>query len=109
MEIWEKIVAWFDSTQIHEQIMNVDYVALGQNPWFMAPFVALILYLIFKARWNDIIIIAICAGVWWFSGTAYMADLVVGDRLQLDKVLPVVFGGAACLGVVIYLIFGRSD
>jgi hypothetical protein len=27
----------------------------------------------------------------------------------LDKVLPVVFGGAAVLALVIYMLFGRSD
>ncbi len=38
-----------------------------------------------------------------------MNTLIVGDELQLAKVLPVVFGGAALLGLVIYMYFGRSD
>jgi hypothetical protein len=55
------------------------------------------------------IFIAIFIGVWWASGTQYMKTLVVGEELQVNKVLPVLFGGAAILGVVIYLLFGRSD
>jgi hypothetical protein len=38
-----------------------------------------------------------------------MKTLVVGEELQIKKVLPVMFGGAAILGVIIYLLFGRSD
>jgi hypothetical protein len=38
-----------------------------------------------------------------------MQTLVVGEELQVNKVLPVLFGGAAILGIVIYLLFGRSD
>jgi hypothetical protein len=35
--------------------------------------------------------------------------LVVGDELKMNKVLPVLFGGAAVLGLLIYLLLGRSD
>jgi hypothetical protein len=38
-----------------------------------------------------------------------MNTLLVGNIVQLDKILPVVFGGAVVLGFVIYLLFGRSD
>jgi hypothetical protein len=48
-------------------------------------------------------------GVWWCTGTEYMQTLVVGDELQINKILPLLFGGAAVLGFIIYLIFGRSD
>jgi hypothetical protein len=109
MEIFTKIAEWFASTHIHEQIMDVDYVALGSNPWFMVPFVLLLCYLVFKQRWKDIVVIGICGVVWWVSGTAYMDTLIIGDELQIEKILPIVFGGAACLGLVIYLLFGRSD
>ena len=53
--------------------------------------------------------VAIFIAVWWVSGTEYMQTLVVGEKLQVNKVLPVLFGGAAILGIVIYLLFGRSD
>jgi hypothetical protein len=38
-----------------------------------------------------------------------MQTLVVNGELQVNKVLPVLFGGAALIGLIIYLLFGRSD
>jgi hypothetical protein len=108
-EFFGKIMAFLDSTQLIDQISEVDYVGLFTNPWFLVPFIALVLYLVWKQRWRDMIFIAIFIGVWWISGTDYMQTLVVGEKLQVNKVLPVLFGGAAVLGVVIYLLFGRSD
>ena len=100
---------WWASTHIQEQVKKVDYVGLFTNPWFMVPFVAMILYMLYKQKFKDIIIIAILIGVWWVTGTPYMHSLIVGGVVQIDKILPVVFGGAAVLGLVIYLLFGRSD
>ena len=104
-----KILAWIESTHIQEQVANVDYVGLFTNPWFLVPFIAAVLYLLYKQSFKDLIIIVIFIGVWWVSGTEYMHTLVVGDELQISKILPVLFGGAAILGFVIYMFFGRSD
>lgn len=109
MEIFTKIGNWFESTHIGEQIKDVDFIALFSNPWFIVPFALIILYLLYKQSWKDLIILAIIVAVWWVSGTDYMNTLVVGDELQMGKVLPVVFGGAVVLGFVIYLLIGRSD
>jgi hypothetical protein len=103
------IVEWFDSTNLHEQITEVDFIGLFTNPWFMVPFVALVVYLLYKQSFKDLILLAMLIGVWWVSGTEYMSTLIVGDELQMDKVLPVVFGGAIALGLAIYILFGRSD
>ncbi|MEJ2136051.1 MAG: hypothetical protein P8X86_12490 [Desulfofustis sp.] len=108
-EFFGKIMSFVESTKLIDQIAEVDYVGLSTNPWFLVPFIALVLYLIWKQRWRDMIFIAIFIGVWWASGTDYMQTLVVGEELQVNKVLPVLFGGAAILGIVIYLLFGRSD
>lgn len=108
-EFFTKIAVWFESTHLQEQIKDVDFVGLFTNPWFIVPFATMIVYMMWKQNWRDIIIITIITGVWWVSGTDYMNSLVVNDIVQIDKVLPVVFGGAAALGVVIYLLFGRSD
>jgi hypothetical protein len=108
-EFFGKIMAFIESTKLIDQIAEVDYVGLFSNPWFLVPFIALVIYLLWKQRWRDIFFIAIFIGVWWVSGTHYMQTLVVGEKLQVNKVLPVLFGGAAILGVVIYLLFGRSD
>jgi hypothetical protein len=37
-----------------------------------------------------------------------MQTLVVGGELQINRILPVLFGGAVTLGFIIYLFFGRS-
>ncbi len=106
---FSKIMDWVDSIHVVEQIAEVDYAGLFTNPWFLVPFIALLLYLLYKQSFKDIIIVAIFVAVWWVSGTEYMNTLVVGEELQIKKILPVLFGGAAILGFVIYLFFGRSD
>ena len=108
-EYLQKITDFWDSTHIYQQVTDVDAVALFSNPWFMVPFVIGIIYLIYKQGWKNLIIIGILTFVWWISGTAYMNSLIIGDEIQLERVLPVVFGGAVLLGFVIYLFFGRSD
>ncbi len=96
------------ATNLPDQIKDVDFVGLFTNPWFMVPFVAYVIYLLYKQAFRDLIIVGIIIAVWWVSGTEYMQTLVVGDELQINKVLPVLFGGAVILGFVIYLFFGRS-
>ena len=108
-DFFGKILAWIESTHIQEQVANVDYVGLFANPWFLVPFIAAVLYLVYKQSFKDLIIIIIFIAVWWVSGTEYMDTLVVGDELQISKILPILFGGAAVLGFVIYMFFGRSD
>ena len=103
------IVSWVESTHIPDQVKDVDIVGLFSNPWFLVPFIFAVGYLLFKQSWKDLILIGIFIAVWWVSGTEYMDTLVVGDELQINKILPVLFGGAGILGFVIYMFFGRSD
>lgn len=103
------ILAWIESTHIQQQIKDVDYVGLFTNPWFLVPFVALVVYLLYKQAFKDLIIIALFVAVWWVSGLEYMQTMVVDGKLQMNKVLPVVFGGAGVLALIIYMLFGRSD
>ena len=105
----DTIFSFLDSTNLPQQITEVDYIGLFTNPWFLIPFIGFIGYLIYKAKWRDIIFVIIFILIWWVSGTDYMQSLVVGEELQVNKVLPVLFGGAVVLGIVIYLLFGRSD
>jgi hypothetical protein len=109
MDFWNRIVKWFESTHVQEQVKEVDFVGLFTNPWFIVPFAAMIIYMLIKQKWKDLIIVTIFVAVWWVSGTNYMNTLIIGDELQINKILPVIFGGAAVLGFVIYLLFGRSD
>ncbi|MCL2340349.1 MAG: hypothetical protein FWC49_01440 [Proteobacteria bacterium] len=98
-----------EKTHLVAQIKAFDIVGLFTNPWFLVPFIALVGYLLYKQAFRDLIILGLILGVWYVSGTPYMHTLVVGDQIQISKVLPVVFGGAAVLGLIIYLLLGRSD
>ncbi len=95
-------------THLPEQISEVDVVGLAANPWFLVPFIGLVGYMIYKQAFRDLTIMGLLLGVWYVSGTDYMQTLVVGDELKVKKVLPVLFGGAAVLGTIIYLLLGRS-
>ncbi len=103
----DKIIDIVKSTNIPQQIEEVD-LALFANPWFMVPFVALIAWWIYKQHFKDIVVVLIFIGIWYVSGTEYMQTLIVNGELQIGKILPVMFGGAAVLGIVVYMYFGRS-
>jgi hypothetical protein len=109
MQIFTNLKDWFVATHLQEQIKDVDFVGLFTNPWFIIPFGLMVGYMLFKQKWKDLIITAIFVAVWWVSGTPYMNSLLVNGEIQMEKILPVIFGGAAVLGFVIYLLFGRSD
>lgn len=102
------IVDLIEKTNLPQQVSQVDIAGLSTNPWFLIPFIGLLGYMIYKQAFRDMAILGLLLGVWYVSGTDYMKTLVVGDELQVKKVLPVLFGGAAILGVIIYLLLGRS-
>lgn len=103
-----KIGDLISSTEVPKQIAEVDAGALFTNPIFMVPFVAFIGWEIYKQQFKEIVIILLFVGIWYLSGTHYMQTLIVNGELQIGKILPVMFGGAAVLGVIIYMYFGRS-
>lgn len=107
MQIWESFTNFVDSTHVIEQLKEVDAAGLFTNPWFLVPFIILAGYMLYKQSWRDMTLIGIFIGVWWVSGLPYMQTLVVGNELQIEKILPVVFGGAVTLGVVIYLLISK--
>ncbi len=109
MEFLTKIVDFINSTQVLDQFREVDAVGLFTNPWFLVPFIGMLGYMLYKQDFKEIVVIFIGLLLWHISGTEYMATLIIGDEIQLGKVLPVVFGAACLLGVVIYMYFGRSD
>ncbi len=109
MQFFTNLKEWFVATHLQEQVQDVDLVGLFTNPWFIIPFGLMLCYMLFRQKWKDLIIITIFVAVWWVSGTDYMNSLLVNGEIQMDKILPVIFGGATVLGFVIYLLFGRSD
>ncbi|ADW19182.1 hypothetical protein Despr_3049 [Desulfobulbus propionicus DSM 2032] len=108
-DLIEPVGRLVQETHLPEQIKEVDFSGLFSNPWFLVPFIALVGYLLYKKALRDLIILGAVLAIWWASGTQYMQTLVVNGELQVNKVLPVLFGGAAILGFIIYLLFGRSD
>jgi len=108
-DLVEPIGHFLEKTHLPEQIKAVDLPALFANPWFLVPFIALVGYLLYKKAFRDLLILGTIIALWWVSGTHYMQTLVVNGELQVSKVLPVLFGGAAILGLIIYILFGRSD
>ena len=109
MNFFNKIVEFILSTQVLQQFKGVDTAGLFTNPWFLIPLLCLLGYLLYKQDFKEIIVIIIGFGCWHISGTEYMATLIVNNEVQLAKVLPVVFGAACILGVIIYMYFGQSD
>jgi hypothetical protein len=109
MDFFTNISDFIQSTQVLQQFKEVDAVGLFTNPWFLVPFICLIGYMLYKQDFKEIIVIIIGFGCWHISGTEYMKTLIVNDEIQLAKVLPVVFGAACILGIIIYMYFGRSD
>lgn len=107
--IIESVGRFVQETNLPKQIKDVDYMGLFTNPWFLVPFVSSTGYLLYKQAFRDLIILGIILGVWYVSGTPYMQTLVVGGELRVVKILPVLFGGAGILGLLIYLLLGRSD
>ena len=109
MNFFNNIVEFILSTQVLQQFKEVDAAGLFTNPWFLIPLLCLLGYLLYKQDFKEIVVITIIFACWHISGTEYMATLIVNDEVQLAKVLPVIFGAACLLGVIIYLYFGRSD
>lgn len=103
-----KAGAWLQSTNVPQQVKDVDFAGLFTNPWFLVPFIALVGYLLWKQSFTELIIIAIFVVLWYVSGTEYMQTLIVDGELQINKVLPVLAGASVILGFIIYLFFGRS-
>ena len=109
MDFFNKVIEFIHSTEVLQQFKETDALGLFSNPWFLIPLICLLGYMAYKQDWREMIIIVIGFLCWHISGTEYMASLIVDDEIQLAKVLPVVFGAACLLGVIIYMYFGQSD
>ena len=57
------------ATNLPDQVKDVDFVGLFTNPWLMVPFVAWVIYLVYKQKFKDMILIGIIIAIWWVSGT----------------------------------------
>ncbi len=108
-EIFVSIIDWLAATQIPEQLKTVDVKGLFQNAYFLVPFIAMIIYFLYKQAVNNLIITALLIALWWFTGTEMVANAVVNGEIQISKILPVAGVGMAGLGVLVYLLFIKQD
>ncbi len=108
-KFFEKIIEFWTSTKIPEQLTDVDIIGLFTNPWFLVPFIIGVGYMLYKQEFKNVILVAVVIAVWFASGTEYMNTLVVNGEIVARKVIPVVLVGAVGAGFLIYIFFGRSD
>ena len=108
-DILASISAWIDHTQVLTQIRNVDVKGLFQNSYFLVPFIAVIIYNLYKQAVNNLVIIAVCLGLWYLSGTDYVRGAVVDGEIQISKILPLAGVGVGGVATVVYLLFIRSE
>lgn len=104
-----RISEWIQHTQVLEQIRAVDATGLFVNPYFLAPFICLVIYNLYRQTFTNLLIIGLCLGLWYFSGTDMVRGAVVGGEVQIGKILPIAGVGIGGIAVLIYLLFIRQD
>ncbi len=103
------VMDFLNSTELPQQLRQVDVKGLFTNPWFLVPFVAQVGWWLYKQAFNSLVCTGLVMSVWWFTGSEYARGLVVDGHLQLGKVLPVAGVGLGVIIVLAYLFFIRSD
>jgi len=108
-DYFTQVSEWIHQTQVLEQIKEVDAASLFHNPYFLAPFICLIIYNLYRQTFTNLIIIALMIGLWYFSGTDYVREAVVEGEVQIGKILPIAGVGVTGVAILIYLLFIRQD
>lgn len=109
MSFFDSIIDFVVGTGIPGQLSEADVVGLFTNPWFLVPFIAFVGYHLYRQSINTLVITALVIGLWAFSGSPLMEDLIVDGEIQLGKLLPVIGVGLGAAAVAIYFLFMRSD
>jgi len=109
-EFFTSIIEFIASTKVLEQFENWDTVGLFTNPWFLVPFIGMIIYFIVKQEIKSLALTGLAVALFMFLGSSYVEGLIDEKGfIQLNKVLPIVAMGVAGVAVVIYLYFMRGD
>ncbi|MFP3982229.1 MAG: hypothetical protein ACLFV2_00860 [Desulfurivibrionaceae bacterium] len=108
-DILTPIVEIINNTNVLQQIREVRPGALFTNVYFLIPFAALMLWWLYRLAVKNFILTGLVLGLWLFSGSSYTRNFIIGDELQLDKVLPVAGVGVVAVAVIVYILFIRSD
>ncbi len=105
----KSVLEWINHTQVPDQLSAVDVNGLFHNPYFLVPFISLMIYYLYKQAINNLIITALGMGLWYFSGTEFVKSSVVGGEVQIGHILPIAGVGIVGIGILIYLVFIRQD
>ncbi len=109
-ELWTSFVEGIESTQVFEQLETFDSIGLFTNPWFLVPFIALIIYWVVTQQIKEIAIVGVAVMVFVFMGSGYVDGLIdARGNIQLNKILPIIGVGIGAIAIIIYLLFIRSD
>ncbi|MFO7761731.1 MAG: hypothetical protein ACQES8_01765 [Thermodesulfobacteriota bacterium] len=108
-DILSLITEFISNTKVLEQIREVQVKALFSNVYFLVPFIGLMIWWLYRLAFKNFILTGLVVGLWLFSGSRFARDFIVGDELQLNKVLPVAGVGVAAIAVIVYILFIRSD
>ncbi len=103
------VVEFIHSTKVLEQVQEVQVKALFTNPYFLIPFLALMIWWIYRLAVRNLVFTGVVIGLWLFSGSRFAQDFIVEGELQLSKVLPVAGVGIAAVAIIVYMLFIRSD
>lgn len=104
-----RITDFISASGVMEQVRQVDVSGLFSNPYFLVPFCLLIGYFLYRQAFTNIGLTGIFIGMWAFSGSAMMQNLIVDNELQIGKILPVAAIWLLAVGAAVYLLFMRSD
>ena len=103
------VVDFIVATKVPEQVENIQYKELFTNGWFLVPYLAWLVWKLYKRQISTLIIVILLSGTWAFFGTPYMRGVMNQDSIQLDTVFPLVGGACAVMGVIIYLLLFKSE
>jgi hypothetical protein len=103
------IAQFIQATQVPEQFREVDVRGLFTNWYFLLLFLAVMGHIIYRKAMNTFLLLSLGFGVWMFSGSPYMENLIIDGEMQLGKVLPMVGVGILAISVLVYVLFIRSD
>lgn len=108
-EFVKSVGAWVNHTQVLPQFRAVDVSGLFHNPYFLVPFICLMIYYLYKQAINNLVITALFLGLWYFSGTDFVKSSVVNGEVQIGHIIPIAGIGVLVIGILVYLVFMRQD
>lgn len=103
------VVDFIVETKVPEQLEKIQYQELFTNGWFLVPYLAWIIWNLYKRQINSLITILLLSGSWVFFGTPYMRNIMNQETIQLGSIIPLVGGACLVLGVIIYIYFFKSE